>query len=49
MAEPGGASGHQSSIMLMRYYRRDARKHKEMGLKDFTPLCEAIPELGDDE
>jgi len=40
-------TGHQSSIMLMRYYRRDARKHAEMGLGDFTPLCEAIPELGD--
>ena len=41
-------TGHQSSIMLMRYYRRDARKHTEMGLGDFTPLAEAIPELGDE-
>jgi integrase len=38
-------TGHQSSIMLMRYYRKASRKHVEMGLGDFTPLCEAIPEL----
>jgi len=38
-------TGHQSSIMLMRYYRKASRKHTEMRLGDFTPLCEAIPEL----
>ena len=40
-------TGHQSSIMLMRYYRKASRKHTEMGLGDFAPLCDAIPELKD--
>ena len=37
-------TGHMSSQMLQKY-RRLVRGHREQGLGDFVPLCDAIPEL----